>query len=70
MSALTLDPHELYEITGYKRPADQSRVFAGMGIPIHRRPDGSLSVCRQHYLDLMRAKAAQSSPEPSLAPIQ
>ena len=68
MNTLTLTPDELFEITGYKRAADQSRVFERMGLHVHRRPDGSVSVCRQHYLDLMRRQAAESR-EPSLTPI-
>lgn len=64
--SLTLTPEELLEVTGYRRGADQLAFFRGLGIPAHRRPDGSVSVCRQHYLDLTRRAEAPSAPRPQL----
>jgi Domain of unknown function (DUF4224) len=64
--SLTLSIEEIFEVTGYKRAADQAAFFAALGIPVHRRPDGSVSVCRQHYLDLVRRDDATSAPRPQL----
>jgi len=60
--SLQLTNEERIEITGYVRQADQLRYFKALGVPAHRRPDGTVSVCRQHYLDLRRL--ADNAPAP------
>lgn len=63
---LTLTPEELIEVTGYRLHCKQLLYFQTLGVPAHRRPDGTVSVCRQHYLDLKRVSDAPSSPRPRL----
>jgi hypothetical protein len=45
----TLTPEEIYEITHYKRPAEQLRELAELGIPARRRHDNTVCVLRVHY---------------------
>jgi hypothetical protein len=65
---LTLTPAELLEVTGSAIPGYQLRYFRALGIPVHRRPDGSLSVVREHLLHLQRSAPVEykSGPEPRL----
>lgn len=63
---LCLTPAELHEVTGYRRGADQLAYFRALGIPAHRRPDGSVSVVKQHLLELRRLADAQSASRPHL----
>src|SRR5260364_245947 len=51
MNSLTMTAREIFDVTGYKQPARQKRVFETLGVPVHIRPDGTVSVCRQHYLE-------------------
>jgi hypothetical protein len=53
-SRLTLTQEELYEITGYRKPFFQRKFFMALGVPCRRRQDGTLSVCREHYLGAVR----------------
>lgn len=46
MPALTLNPKELYEITGRKRSLNQIEALRTMNIPFRIRPDGSPIVLR------------------------
>lgn len=63
---LTLTPAELTEVTGYRRAAEQLAYFRRLGVPAHRRPDGTVSVVRQHLLDLQRRAETSSAPRPQL----
>lgn len=45
----TLTPEEIYDITHYKRPAEQLRELASLGIPAKRRHDNTVCVLRVHY---------------------
>jgi hypothetical protein len=51
--SLTLTKEELYEITGYKTAKNQRIFFQRLAIPAIVRPDGSLSVSRDHYRRLL-----------------
>ena len=42
-----LTEQELKEITGYVRPAYQSRILKSLGIPCRKRPDNTLLVLRR-----------------------
>lgn len=64
---LCLTPDELLEVTGYRRGHEQLAYFRALGVPAHRRPDGTVSVVRQHLLDLQRRAEAPSPPRPRLA---
>jgi hypothetical protein len=44
--SLTLTDDELYEITHYRRAAEQIRELAAMGIKARRRHDGTVCVLR------------------------
>lgn len=48
--ALTLTADELYELTGYVRPADQLRRLREMGYWLARRTPVGVSVPRDHHL--------------------
>ncbi|MNR67436.1 hypothetical protein D3C85_1914310 [compost metagenome] len=61
---MTVD--EIVEVTGYKQPARQRRYFERLGIPVHTRPDGSISVCRQHFLELRTKAEAAAARTPQL----
>ncbi len=63
---LTLTPEELIEVTGYKLHCKQLAYFRALGVPAHRRPDGTVSVVRQHLLDLQRYANATSTDRPRL----
>lgn len=69
MSDLTLTEQQIVDITGYKQPSRQLKIFEALGVPAHRRVDGSVSVCRQHYLELRRAQQ-EDRPTPKLRPIR
>jgi hypothetical protein len=47
-SAPTLSPEEIYNITHYRRPAEQLRALAQLGIPAVRRHDNTICVLRAH----------------------
>lgn len=66
MDTLTMTESEIYEVTGYKQPARQRRYFESLGIPVHTRPDGSVSVCRHHFLELKTRAEAKSERVPQL----
>ena len=66
MAALTMSDSEIFEVTGYKQPARQRRFFERLGIPVHTRPDGSVSVCRHHYLELKTKAEAKAERVPQL----
>jgi Domain of unknown function (DUF4224) len=55
-ASLTLTPEEIVEITGYRRGHEQLRWFRSLGVPAKRRPDGSVSVAREHYFALGRGR--------------
>lgn len=46
--APTLSPDEIYALTHYKRPAEQLRELAALGIPARRRHDNTICVLRAH----------------------
>lgn len=54
----TLSPDEIYNITHYRRTAEQMRVLAQLGIPAERRHDNTVCVLRMHLV----APAARSTP--------
>jgi hypothetical protein len=45
----TLSEAEIYEITHYRRPAEQLRALAQLGIKASRRHDNTVCVLRVHY---------------------
>ncbi len=63
---ICLTPDELFEVTGYRRAHEQLEYFRALGVPAHRRPDNTVSVVRQHLLDLQRRADAPSPPRPRL----
>jgi hypothetical protein len=76
--SLCLSQSEVFEITGYKRGADQLRALKVRGIPAARRPDGSVSVLRAQLAMLAAPTAksepslesgSQEKPEPQVRPI-
>lgn len=62
--SVTLTPAEIVEITGYRRGHEQLGWFRSLGVPAKRRPDGSVSVAREHYFALGRAR------DPSIARVE
>lgn len=60
---LTLTEEEIVEITGYRRGYEQLAFFKSLGVPARRRPDGSVSVCREHYIRLGAATPPASNVE-------
>lgn len=61
--SLTLMPEEIVEITGYRRGHEQLRWFRALGVPARRRPDGSVSVAREHYLRAGSSRAPTAAVE-------
>ena len=49
--SLCLSADELIELTGKRRAAAQEKVLVGMGIPLRKRPDGSIVVIRTDLLE-------------------
>jgi len=47
---LTLTEAEIFEITGYRRAAEQLAWFKALGVQAKRRVDGTVSVARWDYL--------------------
>jgi len=43
-----LSPEEIYGLTHYKRPAEQLRELAALGIPARRQHDNTICVLRAH----------------------
>jgi Domain of unknown function (DUF4224) len=62
-ASLTLTTGEIVEITGYRRGHEQLRWFRSLGVPARRRPDGSVSVAREHYLRAGSSKAPTAAVE-------
>ena len=48
MTAIVLEPEEIYDITKRKHHKSQARVLDMMGITNKRRPDGTICVLRSH----------------------
>jgi hypothetical protein len=46
----TLTEAEIYDMTHYRRPAEQLRALARLGIPATRRHDNTVCVLRMHLL--------------------
>jgi hypothetical protein len=46
--APTLSAEEIYNITHYRRTAEQLRALARLGIPAERRHDNTVCVLRAH----------------------
>lgn len=45
-----LSPEEIYDITHYKRAAEQLRALKELGIPARRRHDNTVCVLRMHTM--------------------
>lgn len=45
-----LTPDEIYELTHYRRPAEQLRALTELGIPARRRHDNTICVLRMHLV--------------------
>lgn len=58
-----LTPDEIYDITHYKRAAEQLRTLRELGIPARRRHDNTVCVLRMHTLTVA---ANQPSAAPTL----
>jgi hypothetical protein len=43
-----LSPQEIYDLTHYRRAAEQLRELAVLGIPARRRHDNTVCVLRMH----------------------
>jgi Domain of unknown function (DUF4224) len=63
---LTLTEAEIFEVTGYRRPAEQMTWFRNFGIPAARRADGTVSVARDHYLGHARRPSTVPESRPQL----
>jgi hypothetical protein len=66
MNDLTMTTCEIFEVTGYKQPARQKKVFESLGVPVHIRPDGTVSICRKHYLESYTHTQVQKERLPQL----
>lgn len=53
-----LTESEIYDLTHYRRPAEQMRALARLGIPAVRRHDNTVCVLRVH----LNAPAAKPEP--------
>lgn len=60
---LALSPAEIFNLTHYKRPAEQIRVLGELGIPAKRRHDNTVCVLRAY---VVRPPAADAAPRPQL----
>ncbi|WBS00258.1 DUF4224 domain-containing protein [Pseudoduganella sp. SL102] len=56
-----LSDAELYELTRYRRPAEQLRELAKLGVPARRMRDNTVCVLRMHL-------HAPAAPAPSIRP--
>jgi hypothetical protein len=65
MESLTLTENEIFEATGYKQSTKQLTVLQRAGIPVDRRPDGSVRVWRHHIVGV---GATKPSPPPAENP--
>ncbi len=45
-----LSDNELFELTRYKRPAEQLRELAKLGVPARRMRDNTVRVLRMHLM--------------------
>lgn len=58
----TLSSQEIYDITHYRRQAEQLRALAALGIPATRRHDNTVCVLRVD-LQVQRGKTDQKRPQ-------
>jgi hypothetical protein len=58
-----LSPEEIYDLTHYRRAAEQLRELAVLGIPARRRHDNSVCVLRMHVL---QPTGKSDAPRPKL----
>lgn len=56
-----LSDAELYELTRYRRPAEQLRELAKLGVPARRMRDNKVCVLRMHL-------HAPAAPSPTIRP--
>ncbi len=57
-----LSDSELFELTRYRRPAEQLRELAKLGVPARRMRDNTVRVLRMHLM------APQTPTTPTLRP--
>lgn len=63
-SKLTLSDAELYDLTHYRRPAEQLRELESLGIPAkRRRHDNTICVLRAHVQNPGTGKPAAPRPQ-------
>jgi hypothetical protein len=63
-SSLTLTDTELFDLTHYRRPAEQLRELESLGIPAkRRRHDNTVCVLRIHLLNPGMQKPAAPRPQ-------
>lgn len=63
-SSLTLTDAELFDLTHYRRPAEQLRELESLGIPAkRRRHDNTICVLRIHLLNPGTQKPATPRPQ-------
>lgn len=63
-SKLTLTDAELYDLTHYRRPAEQLRELESLGIPAkRRRHDNTICVLRAHVQNPTDGKLAAPRPQ-------
>lgn len=58
-----LSPDEIYDLTHYRRAAEQMRELAALGIPARRRHDNTVCVLRAH---VHNPPAKPDAPRPRL----
>ncbi|WP_338762102.1 DUF4224 domain-containing protein [Massilia sp. METH4] len=56
-----LSDAELFELTRYRRPAEQLRELAKLGVPARRMRDNTVRVLRMHLV-------APAAPSPTIRP--
>lgn len=61
-----LSPQEIYDLTHYRRPAEQIRELAAMGVPARRRHDNTVCVLRA---DVRKPSTKPEPPRPQLRPL-
>lgn len=61
MAELALSDQELFDLTHYRRAAEQLRVLKEMGVPATRLRDNTVRVLRMH---LIHPAAMVSAPHP------
>lgn len=67
MSDLILSEDEVYELTHYRRAAEQLRQLKEMGVPATRLRDNTVRVLRMH---LIQPAAMVQAPAPQRKPIR